>query len=298
VARGGTKRPGPLGRASRDFGECGLCGRRGKLTKTHVPPQCAGNRGRVKRFMIVSDSEHRAAATTKRIGGVHFYELCVTCNGDLQGLYDPEYCTLAKALWAIATDAALHLPPRVQLPDIAVRPGAIARSVVIGAFALNPTMRLIHPDLAQALVSREESIDLPSPLRLHLALTRGPHARVTGSIGGYYMFRSKVGGRNVGIMSMAQIYFPPLAWQLADQPESVLLQQEGWSDVSSWLTVAPSEQAVLSALARDLPLVAHPTRGPGGIQDWVELLSDETCFIVESDNAVPASWTAEEGPTK
>jgi hypothetical protein len=113
------------------------------------------------------------------------------------------------------------------------------------------------------------------------------------------MFRPKVGGRNVGIMSMAQMYFPPLAWQLADQPESVLLQHEGWHDVSSWLARAPSDSAVLSRIVRDLPLVAHPTRGPGGIQDWVELLSDETCFIVESDNAVPASWTAEEqGQTK
>jgi hypothetical protein len=97
MARGGTRRPAPLGRPNRNVGECGLCGRRGKLTKTHVPPQCAGNLGRVKRFTVVSDTEHRAAATTKRIGGVHFYGLCARCNGDLQGLYDGEYCKLAKA---------------------------------------------------------------------------------------------------------------------------------------------------------------------------------------------------------
>jgi hypothetical protein len=279
-----------LGRASSELGECGLCGRRGNLTKTHVPPRCAGNRGRVKRFTIISDSEHRAAATTKRIGGVHFYGLCARCNGDLQGMYDGEYCKLAKALWPIATDSAIHLPPRVRVPDTTVRPGAVARSVVIGAFALNPRMREVHPDLARALVSRDASTTIPEPLTLNLALTRGPNARVTGSIGGFYLFRPKVGGRNVGIMSMAQIYFPPLAWQLADQPESVLLRQEGWHDVSSWLEVPPSEPAVLSALVRDLPLVVHPTRHPAGLQDWVELLSDETCFIVESDNAIPASW--------
>jgi hypothetical protein len=161
----------------------------------------------------------------------------------------------------------------------------------MGAFALNPRLRVIHPDPAHALVDQEGSLTLPEPLRLHLALTRGPYARVTGSIGGFYMFRPKVAGRNVGVMSMAQIYFPPLAWQLADQPESVLLGQEGWHDVSSWLERVPSEPAVLLTLARDLPLVTHPTRHPAGLQDWVELLSDETCFIVESDNAIPASWS-------
>lgn len=286
----GTRAPKPLARPNNEVGICGLCGRHGKLTKTHVPPQCAGNRGRVKRFMIRSDPENRAAATGKRIGGVYFFGLCASCNGDLQGRYDPAYCDLAKALWPLATDARLHLPDRVQLPDVGVQPGAIARSVLIGAFALNPHMRNVHPDLARALLDRDDAVTLPSPLHLYLALTRGPFARVTGSIGGFYIFRPKVNGKNVGIMSMAQVYFPPLAWQLADEPESVLLRQERWADVSDWLLRSPDDADALPTLLRSLPFVSHPTRHPQGLQDWTELLSEETCFIVESDNAVPASW--------
>lgn len=163
-----------------------------------------------------------------------------------------------------------------------------------GCFALNPHMRNVYPELAHQLLASERHIALPGNLSLHLALTPGPYARVTGSIGGFYLFRPKVNGRNVGIMSMAQIYFPPLAWQLADLPESVLLQQQRWADVSRWLHRGEEEKAVLADLVPELPLVLHPTWDPAGMQDWTELLAGEACFIVESDNAVRAEWSDRE----
>jgi hypothetical protein len=244
----------------------------------------------VKRFTIVSDPQHRAAASAKRIGGVHFYGLCTQCNNVVQAAWDPAYCEMAKALWPIATAAPIHLPDRLVLPDMLISPGGVARSVLVGCFALNPTMRTVHPELAADLLADLDAIKLPGDLTLQLALTRGPHARVTGAITGYYMFRPKIDGRNVGIMSTAQIYFPPLAWQLADKPHSVLLDQEGWVDVSAWLARPADERVELRQLVPDLPLVAHPTRAPGGIQDWVELFAQEPCFIVESDNAVRSEW--------
>lgn len=176
------------------------------------------------------------------------------------------------------------------MPNDEVNVGAVTRSVLAGCFALNPNVRNVHSELAQALLSGAPAIELPGELRLQLALTRGPFARVTGGIGGFYLFRPKVDGRNIGIMSMAQIYFPPLAWQLADMPESILLRQQGWSDVSDWLRTAPQERVALNQVVPELPLVVHPTRQPGGMQDWVELLAEETCFIVESDNALKSEW--------
>jgi hypothetical protein len=211
----------------------------------------------------------------------------------VQGHWDAPYCDMAKGLWPIATSSALHLPSSLSMPRLLVQAGAIARCVLAGCFALNPNMRTVHPELAHALVNRSDEIDLPNQLTLQLALTRGPFARVTGSIGGFYLFRPKVDGKNVGIMSMAQIYFPPLAWQLADASHSVLLQQQGWADVSGWLASDPHDRLVLADLVSNLPLVVHPTRESGGMEDWVELLSDETCFIVESDNAVRSEWMEE-----
>jgi hypothetical protein len=247
----------------------------------------------VKRFTIVRDSEHRAASSTKRIGGVHFYGLCDNCNNIVQATWDPAYCEMAKTLWPIATAVPIHLPKRLALPSAKISPGGVARCVLVGCFALNPRMRTVHPDLAAAVLADRDEITLPSDLTLQLALTRGPHARVTGAITGYYMYRPRIDGRNVGIISTAQVYFPPLAWQLADKPASVLLDQQGWVDVSAWLERPAHEKVNLHDLAPGLPLVVHPTGAPEGLQDWTEVLSQETCFIVESDNAVRSEWMEE-----
>lgn len=294
MSRGGARAPKSLARENRARGTCGLCGYRGRLTKTHVPPRCAGNRGSVKRFTIVSDPDRRAASSTKRIGGVHFFGLCARCNSTVQARWDGAYCELAKAFWPLAIRTALHLPSQIGTPAVDFKPGAVARGVLAACFALNPNMRNVYPALAHQLLANEKQVYLPGNLSLHLAVTPGPYARVTGSIGGFYMFRPKVNGRNVGIMSMAQIYFPPLAWQLADLPESVLLQQQRWSHVSQWLHRTEEETAVLADLVPELPFVLHPTREPAGMQDWTELLAGEACFIVESENAVAAEWSDSE----
>jgi hypothetical protein len=77
---GGTRAPRPLGRQNRKRGVCGLCGFRGRLSKTHVPPRCADNRGSVRRFQVVSDSNRMMGSSARMIGGIHFYGLCQSCN--------------------------------------------------------------------------------------------------------------------------------------------------------------------------------------------------------------------------
>lgn len=201
---------------------------------------------------------------------------------------------MAKALSPFVLGSALVLPdgPLRTTPD-KVQPGAIARSLLVSAFALNPQLRVINAETASALLEERAQIPLAPTLSLGLAMTLGPAARVTGSIGGYYMFRPKVNGRNIGIMSLAQVYFPPMAWQLADRDQSVLLDQEGWVDVSDWLNYDADAKEPLNRLVPRLPVV-RPHRVHND-DDWVELFSGEACFIVESDNAIPKSWTSIDG---
>jgi hypothetical protein len=240
---------------------------------------------------VVSDVAHRASATTPRIGGIHFFGLCHDCNSGVQGKWDPAYGDMAKALSPFALGSRLTLPTGpLATPSHEVQPGAVARSVLVGAFALNPQMRVIDPDAAAALIEGRAEVRLRSTLRLGLALTLGPVARVTGSIAGYYMFRPKVGDQNVGMMSLAQIYFPPMAWQIADAEHSVLFRSEGWVDVTNWLAYDADVVKPLSELVPKLPIV-QPHR-VNNDDDWVELLGDETCFIVESDEAIPERWTS------
>jgi hypothetical protein len=110
-------------------------------------------------------------------------------------------------------------------------------------------MRQIHPDLATQLLRRDSTLLLPPGIALRLALTKGPHARITGAISGFHLLRPKVNGQFVGISSWAQIYFPPLAWQLANADNrsadnSLLLDEEGWADASSWFGIAPAGRLV------------------------------------------------------
>jgi hypothetical protein len=176
------------------------------------------------------------------------------------------------------------------MPDVDIDPGAIARSVLVGCFALDPNLRSLYPEVARALIDDAEGIELPAPMDLYLAVTRGPSARVTGSIAGFHLFGPEIDGRKVGIMTMAQIYFPPLAWQLADTPTSPLLAIEGWHRVTDWLTFPSAQWLPLGTFVKDLALVTDPRRPPRGLSDWVELLGEETTFVVEGDNALRSSW--------
>jgi hypothetical protein len=176
------------------------------------------------------------------------------------------------------------------MPDVDIAPGAIARSGLVGCFALDSNLRNLYPGVARALIDDADAIELPAPMDLYLAVTQGPSARVTGSIAGFHLLGPEIDGRRVGIMTMAQIYFPPLAWQLADTPTSPLLTIEGWHGVTEWLRLPPTKSLPLRQFIRDLPLVLDPRQTPRGLSDWVELHGEETTFVVEGENALRSSW--------
>lgn len=266
---------------------CGLCGRHRTLTKTHVPPQCAGNTGSVKRFTIVSDKSNRIGRQGQRIGGIHFLGLCAECNSGLQEKWDRAYCSFAKGLWPFALGGRLSIAaPRVQMPSMDILPGAIARSVLVSCFALNPNLRTTFKKLADDLVAESRSIELPDDTALFVGVTRGPHALVTGSMTGFRLLERCPDGSPLGTLSFAQIYFPPLAWQFVSVSSSPLLAKENWADASTWLLRDPTDVENLSSVLPSLPLVTHPSFAPESAALWSELFHDDSCFIVKSDDAI------------
>ena len=279
-----------LGRDQRSrTGKCGLCGRVKQLSNTHVPPQCAGNTGNVQRFVVMADTTGRAASGSKKVGGIHFYGLCIRCNTLVQGRWDSAYCELARQLWRFAVGSSLILPRVIEMPSNWISPGKVARFVLSSAFALDPGLRTLYEDVADELISDAESISLPSTVRLRMAVTPGPMARVTGAMTGFFLFGARVNDQPIGISAFAQIYFPPLAWQVQSGP-SALLDIQGWADVSDWLQIAPSERLPLRDLCPTLPQVLHPHQNPNETDRWSEMFADEICFIVESENALPTNW--------
>jgi hypothetical protein len=222
---------------------------------------------------------------------LYVFGLCADCNS-FQSRFDGAYGELAKHvrnLWI--RDWRIGTAGRVPLPNDEIRPGAVARSVLVGFLGLSPQLRVNFPEIAQQLLVDAPSVRLPAKLRLRLALARGTMARVTGSMAGFIAIGHAPDEDPVGIVNVGQVYFPPLAWQLAPpeppalliKPSRSLLDLQGWADVSSWLQYEPDVRRKLSSLCPTLPAVAHPRHHPAQAEWWVEMFSHKIIEILECD---------------
>jgi hypothetical protein len=279
-----------LHRAGQRQGCCGLCGQERDLTRTHIPPQCAFNGRTVRRQYLRGDGEAMSPGRGN-LGGLWVRGLCGDCN-ELQGRYDPDYCKLARKLKSTwIKDWHYALPRQRLVPQIFdLHPGAVARSVLIGMFGLNPNLRKRQPALAEALLL-STPFEMPTSKKLRLALFRGQYARISGGIGAFDALNSAGLAKPVGVMSDAQVYFPPLSWELEDAgtrdahaPDfGSLTDAYGWADVSDWTHFPPAEPRDLHSFFLTLPAVAHPKDMPGLGEGWVELMSDEISEILIAD---------------
>lgn len=285
--RDDRRRHQPVGAVRQRNEPCGLCGESRQLTKTHLPPQCAGNTGLVARRRIVTNSTGAAEPSRALTGGLHFFGLCADCNG-LASRYDGAYCELVDIVRPSWIRGTAMLPARRYAPPAAqCQPGAAARSILIGMFGLNAHLRVLYPEVAETLLAGNASVILPEEVSLRLAMLRGRRARLSGSIGGIELFGRRLNGQALGVITMAEVYFPPLAWQLA-APEASLLDLEGWPNISYWLGYAPDERLPLDAVCASMPIVLHPKHDPVTGDLWSEMLSDEISQILDCDDVAPS----------
>ncbi|GAC68872.1 hypothetical protein [Gordonia soli] len=264
---------------------CGMCGETLIMSKSHVPPQCAGNLGLVHRTRLIvrgSDVSHGRADR----GGIHFYGLCRRCN-TAAGDFDPAYgafATLLRPYWV--RDWTLQLPGLVETPDVTLRPGAVVRSLLLGMMATTTMIRRLCPDLAEQLLTGEP-VDLPSNVRLRMAFARGRSARVAGTMSGFHLVgplsRHESDGSPIGIHSLSAVYFPPLAWELV-RAGPTLLDEYRWADVSDWTRYDVTDERRLPDLVPALPVTAHPWHHPDLNRHWSEMTSSELSQIIECLN--------------
>ncbi|MCW6005854.1 hypothetical protein K1W54_14885 [Micromonospora sp. CPCC 205371] len=195
-------------------------------------------------------------------GGLWMYGLCDRCNRERQTPHEVRYTEFAglfKGMWL--RSLALSVPSPVTVPDVLFFPGAVARAVMMGMYAMNPALRGLFPGVADALMNEDDKIILPANLRLRLAIARGNRARISGGDGGC-IFRPFDSGSPLLLTSFGSIYFPPLAWQLVPD-EAPLIDHQSWGDVSSWLKIDPAEEHLFSTVCQlRLPLVMHPSHDP------------------------------------
>lgn len=290
---GRKRRRGDRSRAPADLGlrlrkgepaPCGLCGSVVPLSRTHVPPQCAGNTQGVQRHYlqaVAADGVPRVVPARRTwAGGMYVYGLCSSCNS-AAGRWDGAYGALASALRPCWSTGKLAIPGgRIALPSFEFAPSPVARSVLMGVFGINRGLRERYAALAQGLLDGTDLLALPHDLELRVALASGTTARLTGAVHTIQVLGPTASGGKSFVYSDGSFYFPPLAWQLVGEG-STLIDEQGWADASNWLGVPLADTADVSSLCPSLPTVTDPSHDPRIADALVHLFSDELTPIVE-----------------
>lgn len=260
------------------------------MTKAHVPPQAAGNGGKVTCATVRVHDQIRSNGRPTA-GGMWLRGLCRDCNGLAGAHYDRAYGDFTTALHTYARALSLlHLPRPAPAPPVRLAPGRVARSILIGMFATTPHLRVMFPDLADDLRGRRDHITMPDGATLRMALYPFRATRVASMLNGV-----KVLGVRQHYDVFSEVYFRPLAWALTPSdrwyPESMgesAFDNPRWAVVNDWLQYSDD---VTAADLRDLcrggvPRVKHPLLG-GDQDEWMQFFNDQVTALFEGE--VPAS---------
>ncbi|SOC56087.1 hypothetical protein SAMN05421879_106197 [Ornithinimicrobium cerasi] len=257
---------------------CALCQASTSLTKAHIPPRSAENRGAtVKRARPYIEDQVRRLEPPNE-GGLWLRTLCQDCNG-LASKYDGAYGDFAEALLPHVGGHPLTLPSRNGVPPVAVAPGRVARSVLHAMVALAPSFNVIDRRFVRDLLEDGDDLRLPGGMSLRVALTSDRHARIASA---YHLHR--VLGVRQDYEAFAEIYFRPLVWLLTGGPSTFgnsLPDQEGWGDATDWIAYTrEAQRADLRDVLTRLPHTVHPSHRPGSADQWIEM-SGPTSYVLE-----------------
>lgn len=180
---------------TRGIGRCRICGEEREMTKEHIPPATAFNRGPLREHSLdeyLHREDEELPGGRLRQGGMWGYTLCETCNNLTGRLYAPEYGRWARTAVNAMADARVNVyevdrqtapvPGRLAIAgDPGPRPGAFVRE------ALAITCSLSGPfDLAgrfpaiRRIVLDGATEPLPTGMSIGLALVLPPSARLVG----------------------------------------------------------------------------------------------------------------------
>jgi len=234
-------------------GECGLCPHIGRLSDTHIPPECAGNTEEFQPMVFTRVDRHGQGATYEpgrvKEGGVRGYFLCVDCNG-IASKYDAEWPRWLDAIRAqVMTQRRPALGTTLPLTVQEVRPGAFLRSVLAGMFGIKLALKARWPTVVDAIRNGSPTAP-PDDFWFGMTLADGfPH--VEGGSG--VMVAAPIGTRpslvqlSSGLlttdgyieeMPYAVIGWPPLSFVVHDVEHSAVYPHQNFA---SWLADDPAD---------------------------------------------------------
>lgn len=168
----------PAGRQAKT-GRCTLCGKIASLTRAHVPPKAAFNRGDFRWGGTTPGSNLVYGRT--QFGGANRYAHCEACRSSTSP-WDDEYirwahCFVGHLICSPSRGERTHITG--ELVD--VRPGRFIRAAIAGMTALTPTLIDSHPTLVSA-VREGTPAEPPEDIRLLVAIAPGgSRAHIEGS---------------------------------------------------------------------------------------------------------------------
>ncbi|MEU9247927.1 hypothetical protein [Streptomyces sp. NPDC048385] len=223
------------------------------MTKAHVPPQAAGNKGDVISTTVRVIDRERTNGRPKT-GGMWLRGLCRDCNGLAGAHYDRAYGDFAVRLMTYASARShLFLPVPDPSPPVSVAPGRVARSVLIGMFATTPHLREMFPGLARDLRELRPHITMPDGATLRMALYPSRSTRLASMS---YGMRVLTRRQHYNVFS--EIYFRPLAWTLSPSDDRLDDSELGESAIKMWPVVDQWLQYGDDVTALDLRDLSSP----------------------------------------
>ncbi|MCJ1685350.1 hypothetical protein MT350_19510 [Rathayibacter sp. VKM Ac-2928] len=251
---------------------CGICGVWALSTRAHVPPRAAGNGTNVKRLVFRTVDGRVLPAGRPLEGGMWVRGLCSRCNSDAGSRFDEAYADFARSVIRYGSTFA----PLAQLsavPPVRLAPGPVSRSILHGMHALNPTLRLLFPELATALRAGGP-VRLPAQTKLRVAAYGFSRARLSGSI-----HSRRVLQEAAVHLSFADVVFPPFIWSLVVAEEGQAT--DDWADASEWPLYGPDAVVGLRLLTHRFPLANYPLDVLPN--SWIQMHSDEAAVILEGN---------------
>ncbi|HVF76283.1 MAG TPA: hypothetical protein VM938_14705 [Acidimicrobiales bacterium] len=199
-------------------GWCRLCGETRTLSREHIPPRGAGNKGEPTGYTIDDwlkrETLEHLPGGRRSGGGIWGYTLCRDCNNATGGDYGKEYgrwATLGGEVLAqlpLAEFASGTVPMGVEAGFPDVDPPALVRQVLSMMASLAGDWRLTErePVLRSIILGRSEE-PLPTGWELVMNLYAGPRSRLAGPA-------LVVDGADGGWAWLLEAAFPPLAFLL------------------------------------------------------------------------------------
>lgn len=255
---------------------CGLCGQFRIPTRTHVPPQTAGNRTAVRRAPDIIDVAGVRRPGRWSEGGLWVRGLCEQCNNLAGRTCDKAYADFATQVTRMSTPLArtLQVIPN-EAPGVFFSPHLVAKCVLFGMFSIHPRLRIIFPDLAKDLAQNSDVVRWPRKVELRVGRSHPAVERQALLSSGIWMMR--VLAERIVHFSFADVVFPPLAWFLVPIETSREMGPQlthSLVDASDWIRYSADRVNVdLRSIARSFPSVLHPMFSPDR-DSWIEAISN------------------------